>query len=481
LFSFVEKTFAMKTSMLLTGFILLCFTHIPGSLSPQVIHVPGDQPTIQEGINAAQEGDTVLVAPGAYLENINFVGKDIVVASHYILDKDLSFISSTIIDGSLAAGADTASCVLFVSGEGPEAVLQGFSLRGGTGTDWIDPQFPMYIWHSGGGVFMFQSSPTIMNNHILGNHCDDDGIASGASGGGICTYGGNPLICNNIIKYNTAQYGAGVVIDYSGCVFKNNILAHNSGGQEYGGGGFWTIGNGAEDIVIENNTIINNLSEKRGGAMYLWSSQVTAINNILWGNTQQTGDPIYLHDGASISLTYSDIEGGYAGEGIIDLYPDFADTNYLLSPLSPCIDAGNPDPLFNDPEDPAYPGQAQWPSQGLPGNDMGAYGGPMSELLAGMPTGIAMARLYEHGLIEMSLYPNPCSGSVSLRYLIHDSGYLISDLFTSDGSKIRELLRQQVCPGDFEMEIDMSFLPAGVYLLRLQVAEEIAVRKLLVK
>ncbi|MCD4731491.1 MAG: FG-GAP-like repeat-containing protein, partial [Bacteroidales bacterium] len=199
-------------------------------LSPDgsVIHIPGDFPTIQSGIDVAQSGDTILVAPGTYYENINFNGKNIVVASHYILDDDLEFINSTIIDGSQAQYTDTASCVRIVSGEDSTAVLQGFTIRQGTGTHWVDPQFPAFTWHSGGGIFIFQSSPTIKNNYIINNHVDDDTGVSGASGGGICMYGGNPIIINNIIKNNTALYGAGVVIDYSGCIFKNNIVAQNS-------------------------------------------------------------------------------------------------------------------------------------------------------------------------------------------------------------------------------------------------------------
>jgi len=87
-----------------------------------IIYIPDDYPTIQEGINAAANSDTVLVAPGAYFENINFNGKNIVVASHYILVNDLSCISSTIIDGSNATYADTASCVRIVSGEDSTAI-----------------------------------------------------------------------------------------------------------------------------------------------------------------------------------------------------------------------------------------------------------------------------------------------------------------------------------------------------------------------
>ncbi len=145
---------------------------------------------------------------------------------------------------------------------------------------------------------MFQSSPTIKNNYIFDNHVDDNTGVSGASGGGILTYGGNPVVTNNIIKNNTALYGAGVVIDYSGCAFKNNIVAQNSGGQNYGGGGFWTIGNGSQPAIIENNTIIDNVSESAGGAFYLWSTQLTVRNNIIWNNTQSSGGQIYLRDGA---------------------------------------------------------------------------------------------------------------------------------------------------------------------------------------
>jgi len=64
-----------------------------------VIHVPEDFSTIQEGIDNTTFGDTVLVASGVYIENIN-IPEGIVLGSNYLTTQDTSFISSTIIDSS---------------------------------------------------------------------------------------------------------------------------------------------------------------------------------------------------------------------------------------------------------------------------------------------------------------------------------------------------------------------------------------------
>ena len=142
-------------------------------------------------------GDTVLIAPGRYLENINFSGKNIVVASHYLLKEDSSYIETTIIDGSNPSDLDRASCVTFNSREDSTAVLQGITITEGKGPNWIDPQFPSYTWRGGAGIFIFRSSPTIRHNRIINNAVTKRSGVNGHQGGGILSYGGNPLIQNN--------------------------------------------------------------------------------------------------------------------------------------------------------------------------------------------------------------------------------------------------------------------------------------------
>ena len=103
-------------------------------LHGQIIYVPTDQPTIQAGIDAATNGDTVLVAQGTWFENINFNGKAITVASHYLMESDSAHIYNTIINGSDPSNPDIGTVVTFDSNTDTTSCLYGFTITGGTGT-----------------------------------------------------------------------------------------------------------------------------------------------------------------------------------------------------------------------------------------------------------------------------------------------------------------------------------------------------------
>jgi hypothetical protein len=118
------------------------------------IQIPGDSTTIQAGINGAVNGDTVLVAPGTYIENLDFSGKAIIVISS---DGPVS----TIIQ---AANGDSP-VVSFVSGEPKGAEISGFTITGGNSS----------------GVSCYSSSPTIKNNIITGNFSNVDNNSAGIS------------------------------------------------------------------------------------------------------------------------------------------------------------------------------------------------------------------------------------------------------------------------------------------------------------
>jgi hypothetical protein len=123
------------------------------SLAQTTIHVGPGQPntTIQSGINAANAGDSVLVAPGTHNENIDFKGKAITVTSS-------GGAAKTIIDGG-----QKAASVAFQCSEQRPSILSGFTIQnGGLSTVYVP---------TNGGIYLLNSSPSILNNVITQNYC----------------------------------------------------------------------------------------------------------------------------------------------------------------------------------------------------------------------------------------------------------------------------------------------------------------------
>jgi hypothetical protein len=111
-------------------YLYLLLIPIMWAHAQNTIQVPADYSNIQDAINASETGDTILVGKGTYVENINFMGKNIFLSSYFYLTRDKMFIDSTIIDGSNPAHPDTGSVVIFRNGETRDAVLQGFTITG---------------------------------------------------------------------------------------------------------------------------------------------------------------------------------------------------------------------------------------------------------------------------------------------------------------------------------------------------------------
>lgn len=242
------------------------------------IHIPADFPTIQQGINAASKGDTVLVAPGTYVENLFFNGKEI----HVISEMGPKV---TKIDGG-GAGSVTS----FTRKEGPKTSLQGFTLTNGAGT------LEAGYLH-GGGIFCKESSPTILNNIICKNSA-----LSGWGGGIACRNHSSPTIKGNLILENEARQGGGIscLASSTPVVSQNNICFNEA---EFSGGGIYCFGSSyfEEIAVIEANHIHGNFASSYGGGIYgfnLMSLTPGSIrNNLIYENTTNTlGGGIFLVD-----------------------------------------------------------------------------------------------------------------------------------------------------------------------------------------
>lgn len=223
--------------------------------------------------------------------------------------------------------------------------------------------------------YMVPSSPTIDHCLIASNDAE--------YGGGIMlTYDSEAVVTNNRIVDNSSVVGgAAMYIAYAGGTIANNVIAHND--SDIMGGGIMSL-MGYPSII--NNTIVHN----RPSGLFLdvtpwypWDPEygVNISNNIIWQNE------IYLEEGIEpdeYNVRYNNIQGGWEGEGNIDVDPLFVDPenrNYYLrseaghwdpasqswivdEETSPCINTGDPEsPVGDEPE--AHGDRI----------NMGAYGG----------------------------------------------------------------------------------------------------------
>jgi len=222
-------------------------------------NVPGDFNTIQEAIDNAVNGDTVLVHDGTYYENINFIlGKAITVRSE-------NGAATTIIDGN-ASG----SVVTFFSGQGAVSVLDGFSITNGTG-----------------GIDISSSSSPIIKNCNISNN------SGTPSGGGIeCSQYSAPTISNCTISNNDADYGAGIWTKFASPVITNCNINNNT--SNYDGAGIYVYF--SPDTTITGCDISNNTAIKGGGIAFVASSSSDLSNCTISDNTADDGGGIHCED-----------------------------------------------------------------------------------------------------------------------------------------------------------------------------------------
>ena len=326
--------------------VLAAFLLAHGSTQAQTtIHVPTDQPTIQAAINAANGGDTVLVAPGTYNENIDFYGKAITVTSS-------GGPAVTTINGP----NDTAA-VVFLHFETRASILSNFTITAGgnnsgsLGGIHMENASPSILNNTITntlcyGVFSSNSSPLIQGNEIsyvqahsndcsfgggagiylegqvlgitpvvLGNTIENNtqsglGDAGGNGGAGIAVWGGAPNILNNIIRFNaTGRYqslvggGEGGGIFFNGSALglvANNLIYGNTSNLDGGGIALKALVAGTPSLTLLNNTIVDNAVVPvttysqivlGGQQVYLDAGQVgnisvvTFYNNLISGAT----------------------------------------------------------------------------------------------------------------------------------------------------------------------------------------------------
>ncbi len=413
--------------------ILLIVLILAASAFGRIIHVPEDYSTIQAGINASIDGDTVLVAPETYQEIIQITGKQIMLTSSN------GPYETTIFGHIYISGfVDTASCT-----------VQGFNQIG----------MDRNPFRGQGGIIIYDGKPRIIGNIISNNlhYCFGGGIDSrsryavirdniiednqvyGEVGGIEILYSALDVeISNNIIR-NNGSYGAegaisGGVLSRGGAGIFNNLIYDNSAvgylpicGK---GGGIRSLG-GDE---IYNNTIVRNYVNRfldgPGDGSGIYACTGIVKNNIIAFNRQGGLFLECQNDEERYNLIFGnanyDIIAPETSATDIFLDPQFVDTlsnDFHLLPTSPCIDAGDPSfPL--DPDSTRADIGALFFDQSVGIDDDNSPSGPYS------------FELYQN-------YPNPFNAQTTISYNLPRASRVSLRIYDLTGRVVKRLIRNE--------------------------------------
>ena len=272
--------------------IILFFLLITFGIKAVTINVPEDYETIQSAIDVAVDGDSVLVATGIYVENINFNGKGITVGSWFCTTQDTSYISQTIINRDISV-----SIAVFENGEDSSSVLSGFTLTDGWavngGAIYCTSSSPSLehliieynMAYYGGGVSFCDNSNPILESVIIRNN------QANYDAGGMECDNSSPILLDVEIKDNSSRAGGGIYCINNSCPeLDKSIISNNSAISD--GGGIYCENS---DPVIQETTIAGNCSDSNGGGIYCMNSNPELSHLSIRDNTADAGGGIALY------------------------------------------------------------------------------------------------------------------------------------------------------------------------------------------
>jgi hypothetical protein len=398
--------------------------------------------SIQAALDFSGMGDTILVAPGEYIENIEIDNQNHVIASYFLLAGDSSYIENTVIDGG------GQGQVISMNMAGPDTKLIGFTITNGYTTD------------SGAGLYCVDSYPTIAFCVFKDNNA---GISNPLTHGGSISANYSEITLRNVWIYDNYAAGqGGAVYAAHSTINATHVLAVDNGANVKGGAFSFYKSSGTLDHV----TIANDSAQIEGGALFMHESEVSFTNSIVWGSSPQQIAFSEYGGRSLVNINYS----------ILDEYVTGVETNNNGTVNFGLFDVFDDDPLFCSVDSGDYQLAENSPCIGLgaDGSTIGFYGVGCGEIVAisDMQEIPDEFKLYEP-------YPNPFNASTTLRFSVGTTDLLSLRVFDITGRLVETLIDEHINPGEHEINWHAENVSSGLYFVQLQSGNFVQTQKLI--
>lgn len=323
------------------------------------------------------------------------------------------------------------------------------------------------------GIYGRKSNAEITLDTIFNNS------STSSPSGGIYFYDSSPTISYCVIYSNSSDDGGGIgFFDVTNGKILHNLVYNNISYESGGGLLLWE-----SSAEVINNTICSNMATICGGGIYCYSSSPVIRNSILYFNEAPESPQLCLEYGSAPDITYSDLQVDWPGDGNINADPLFRDRfngdlhlmeidscGYQYN--SPCIDAG--DPLFHDSVLSCELGL------GTNRSDMGAYGGNKLAVDVDNDT----ANILPGRNVLSQNYPNPFNPATTIHFALPRASDVKLVIYNILGQRVITLVDEKLSPGEYDVVWNGNdghgrAVSSGVYFYRIEAAEFVNSKKML--
>ena len=484
-----------------------------------IIDVPGDYSTIQAGLNAATQGDTVLVQPGTYVENIvwppvngiklfsagdssnsvidgNNTGRIISVTSTGNIDTSTVIQGFRITHGSSIQSGGGIDCQnssvtirsCAIISNSANLYGGGIACRDQSNSEVINCYISgnSAITCGGGGIACLSSNPNIINCIIIGNQ--SLGEHEGGGGGGICFFYCNPILTDVILIGNSAIYGGSIYICSSSPNLTDVTISGNTANY---GGGICCFDCGSEGPILIDVTVTENTAYDGGGIWCYWSSP-TLLRVRVTRNTASNmagGIALCFHSNPSIEhCTIAENHDTLDGDGIFTIdnclptisYCNIFSNgiglhNWFISPIVNC-----PNNWWGDASGPYNPNY----NPSGHGDSTNIYVNPLPFLTEpdslAPPAGISEHHFQPPTTFKLfPNYPNPFNATTTIAFELSVISKVTLKIYNILGQTVATTINgQMMSSGRHEVTFSDTNLSSGVYFYHLSAGRNTAVGKM---